>query len=166
MVDVNGPPVPDATGQFVGLRAVHETVQAQMAVKLFTVLGVTKHGRTLTRLYSSHPEQYPVGGTKDIAGVVSPDWLETCLTGQQPFFGPSVVDVERVLADSALIAKLGCGSIINVPVIHHARTIGVLNILGAEGAYTEADVAKAVGLAARSASAVAAAVAELATERP
>ncbi|WP_405652737.1 GAF domain-containing protein [Streptomyces sp. NBC_00019] len=46
-----------------------------------------------------------------------------------------------------LIEGLGCGSIINVPVIADGRTLGVLNILDAEATYDDDAVVVAESLA-------------------
>jgi hypothetical protein len=101
------------------------------------------------RIYSSHPEQYPVGGRKDVARDVAADWIARCLDEQAPFFGRTREDVRRIFADSALIESLRCGSIINAPVVRHGVSIGALNILDAEDTYGDRDVEKALEIAER-----------------
>lgn len=130
-----------------GLQDVEQAVKEQVGFKLFTILAFRDQGRQMERLYSSHPQEYPVGGRKDVGRDVAADWLEVCLVSQQPFFGPTRADVERIFKDSDLITSLGCGSIINAPVIRANTTVAALNVLDAEGAYTEQDVAKVLDIA-------------------
>jgi hypothetical protein len=131
------------------LKDVHDGVRAEMGVKLFTILAFTNGGQTLQRIYSSHPQQYPVGGLKDVVTDVAADWVTRCRDEQAPYFGATREDVRRIFTDSALIESLGCGSIINVPIVRHGVSIGALNILDAEGTYSGADVEKAMVIAER-----------------
>jgi hypothetical protein len=131
------------------LTEVHEMVRAEMGIKLFTILAFTDGGQTLQRIYSSHPQQYPVGGRKDVVADVAADWVTRCRDEQAPYFGETREDVRRIFADSALIESLGCSSIINVPIVRHGVSIGALNILDAEGTYSGADIEKALAIAER-----------------
>jgi hypothetical protein len=131
------------------LTEVHDRVRAEMGVKLFTILAFTDGGQTMQRIYSSHPQQYPVGGRKDVVSAVAADWVTRCRDEQAPYFGASREDVRRIFTDSALIESLGCGSIINVPIVRHGVCIGALNILDAEGTYSGADIEKALMIAER-----------------
>jgi GAF domain-containing protein len=124
---------------------VEERVRDAIGVRLFTVLAWVPERRALRRVHSSHPAEYPVGGEKTVE--VAAGWLARCITAQQPYFGPDRAAVREIFADHDLIESLGCGSIINVPVIAGGRTLGVLNILDAEGAYDENSVHVAESLA-------------------
>ena len=104
-----------------------------MGVKLFTILAFTDGGQTLHRIYSSHPQQYPVGGRKDVVTDVAADWVTRCRDEQAPYFGPTGPPFGSVFADSELIESLGCGSIVNVPMMDGEEELGALNILDAEG---------------------------------
>ncbi|MET8854304.1 GAF domain-containing protein [Amycolatopsis sp. NPDC004625] len=125
----------------MSLSTVEERVRAELGVRLFTVLAWIPERRALRRVHSSHPAQYPVGGEKTVE--VAAGWLERCITAREPYFGPDKAAVRAIFADHELIESLGCGSIINVPVVDGGRTLGVLNILDAEGAYDEDSVRKA-----------------------
>lgn len=131
------------------LHEVEQTVKAEVGFKLFTILAFQDQGRQMERIYSSHPDDYPVGGRKDVSNDVAADWLQACLVSQQPFFGPTRADVERVFKDANLISRLGCGSVINAPVLRAGATVAVLNVLDAEGAYTVQDVQKVLDTARR-----------------
>ncbi|MGP4099542.1 GAF domain-containing protein [Nonomuraea sp. KM90] len=128
------------------LNELEETVRREVGVRLFTVLAWVPERRALRRVHSSHPGQYPVGGEKTVE--VAQDWLATCIEGRRPYFGPDKAAVREIFADHELIESLGCGSIINVPVIgEEGEVLGVLNILDAEGSYDERSVAAAQSIA-------------------
>lgn len=129
-------------------------VERDPGAKLFTILGFIDEGRTMCRLYSSRPHEYPVGGRKDVDQDVAAEWIQVAVHEQQPFFGSTVGDVRRIFGDADLITSLGCGSIINAPIIMDGRTIGALNILDAEGAYNDRSVRRATEIAERSVEAV------------
>lgn len=131
------------------LRKVEDAIREEVGFRLFTVLAFREEGRQMERIHSSHPREYPVGGRKDVSRDVAKDWLDACLVAQEPFFGPTKADVERIFKDADLIASLGCGAIINAPVLHGGTTVAALNVLDAEGAYTSDDVEKVVGIARR-----------------
>ncbi|TMR07659.1 GAF domain-containing protein [Nonomuraea turkmeniaca] len=120
-------------------------VRKELGVRLFTVLAWVPERRALRRVHTSHPAEYPVGGEKTVE--VAQGWLVTCIEGRKPFFGPDRAAVREVFADHELIERLGCGAIINVPVVAEGKVLGVLNILDAEGAYDEGAVAVAESLA-------------------
>lgn len=141
------------------LSTVEDQVRAAIGVRLFTVLAWVPERRAMRRVYSSHPEEYPVGGEKSVE--ISSGWLEQCIVKQEPYLGPDRAAVREVFADHELIDSLGCGAVINVPVVADGKTLGALNILDAEGSYDEDSVAAAVKLAPQAASALR----ELAGER-
>ncbi|NIH87327.1 GAF domain-containing protein [Amycolatopsis granulosa] len=127
------------------LSEVESKVSAAIGVRLFTVLAWIPERRAMRRVYSSHPEQYPVGGEKTVE--IAAGWLEQCIEKQQPYLGADREAVRAVFADAELIGSLGCGAVINVPVVDDGRTLGALNILDAEGSYDDTSVAAAVELA-------------------
>lgn len=138
----------------MNLSTVEDRVRQEVGVRLFTVLAWLPGRRVLHRAHTSHPDRYPVGGEK--SAEVAADWLAQCIVRQQPFFGPDAESVRQVFADHALIAELGCGSVINVPVIGAGgTTLGTLALLDAEHAYGPAQVDRAVELAALAAPALA-----------
>ncbi|MFI7118806.1 GAF domain-containing protein [Amycolatopsis sp. NPDC049868] len=129
----------------VSLSTVEDKTRATIGVRLFTVLAWVPERRALRRVHSSHPVEYPVGGEKTVE--VAAGWLERCITGQEPYFGPDSAAVREIFADHELIDSLGCGAVINVPVVDDGRTLGVLNLLDAEGHYDDESVAMARSLA-------------------
>ncbi|MEV6909901.1 GAF domain-containing protein [Amycolatopsis sp. NPDC051071] len=130
----------------VSLSTVEDKTRATIGVRLFTVLAWVPERQALRRVHSSHPREYPVGGEKTVE--VAAGWLARCVTGQEPYFGADSAAVREIFADHDLIAGLGCGAVINVPVVDDdGNTLGVLNILDAEGSYDDASVEAAVSLA-------------------
>lgn len=129
----------------MSLSTVEERMRDTIGVRLFTVLAWVPERQALRRVHSSHPEQYPVGGEKTVE--VAAGWLAKCITRQEPYLGPDRAAVREIFADHELIEGLGCGAVINVPVVVDGRTLGVLNILDAEGNYDEDSVVVAESLA-------------------
>ncbi|MET8865151.1 GAF domain-containing protein [Nonomuraea sp. NPDC049421] len=128
------------------LDELERRVREEVGVRLFTVLAWVPERRALRRVHSSHPAEYPVGGEKTVE--VAQQWLSTCIEGREPYFGRDKAAVREIFADHELIESLGCGSIINVPVLgRDGEVAGVLNILDAEGAYDDASVAAAQAIA-------------------
>lgn len=131
------------------VNSLYREIKDKIGTRLFTILAFRADGTEMERTFSSHPAQYPVGGRKNVAADVAQDWLSACLTEQVPFFGRTQKDVERIFKDFELIRSLGCGSIINVPIVDGGTTKAALNILDAEGAYTDQEVLTAVEIAKR-----------------
>jgi hypothetical protein len=52
-----------------------------------------------------------------------------------------------VFFDHALIASLGCASVLNLPVKHDGRILGTINLLHEEAWYEEGDVPIGLGFA-------------------
>jgi GAF domain-containing protein len=123
-------------------RALDEATGRVIGHKLFTVL--VHHGAAgeSERRYSSQPAAYPVGGRKPLPPS---DWARQVFQEHRAFIGRTAADIERVFADHALIASLGCASVLNLPVRYDGRILGTINLLHEEAWYGEADVP--IGLA-------------------
>jgi hypothetical protein len=104
--------------------------------KLFTLMRYHATSGESERIYTTHPREYPVGGRKALN--VTP-WAERVLTRQQPYLGRTPADVQSVFFDHVLIASLGCGSVLNLPVVWDGRTLGTINLLHEEGWYDDGD---------------------------
>jgi len=96
-------------------------------------------------VYSSHPVEYPTGGRKVFPREAP--WIRGVVLEQQPYLGPDPESVSAVFEDHDLIASLGCGAVVNVPVVDNGETLGVLNLLDTQGSYSEDSVSAAVPLA-------------------
>ncbi|MFD3494054.1 GAF domain-containing protein [Streptomyces sp. NPDC058690] len=127
------------------LTALEEEIQATVGVRLFTVLAWLPERRALRRVHTTHPEAYPIGGEKTVE--VAGELLEQCIARQLPYLGPDPAAVRAVFADHRTIDALGCGAVINVPVVDGGHTLGLLSVLDAEGTYDEASVRAVAALA-------------------
>jgi hypothetical protein len=125
--------------------SVEAAAREQVGVRLFTVLAWDEETSALHRVYSSHPVEYPTGGQKVFPREAP--WIRQVVIEQQPYLGPDARAVAAVFEDHELIASLGCGAVVNVPVVDDGQTLGVLNLLAAEGSYTQNSVSAAVPLA-------------------
>ncbi|GAB2518541.1 GAF domain-containing protein [Microbacterium petrolearium] len=134
----------------------------RLGAVLFTVTVILPGHEEISRIHTTHPDVYAVGGRKrlDPSGT-SPAWLETVVEGQRPFVGPDRPAVRDFFVDWETIESLGCGSIINTPVVSDGRTIGSINFLAAEGVMTADRVDDALAITGAVTPAVARALAEL-----
>jgi hypothetical protein len=138
------------SSQFESFDDVYSAARDTVGVRLFTASVIADAGSSMARIYTTHPEVYPVGGKKTFAEDTNPVWLEQVLIGQQPFLGADRESVRTFFFDSATIESLGCGAIVNVPVVSGGRTIGSMNFLAPEGTYDQLSVDAAVEVARRS----------------
>ena len=108
-----GPPWTRALGAVIGHR-------------LFTVLRYHADSRESERCYTNQPAAYPVGGRKPFNDSA---WSRQVFGERRPYIGNTAEDIRTVFFDHALIASLGCDSVLNVPVVHDGRVLGTLNLL-------------------------------------
>ncbi len=116
--------------------------------RLFTVLAWDDARGALHRVHSSAPEAYPLGGEKFMP--LDAPWIVQVVRERCPYLGRDAAGVAAVFSDHALLTSLGCGAVVNVPVVDHDGTLGVLSLLDSPGAYDEASVSAALPLAALS----------------
>lgn len=114
---------------------VDRLIQERVGHRQLTLLVV--EGSDVARVYSTTPDSYPVGGRKPMGPT---PWGAKVLTRQEAFLGRTMDDIRWAFFDHALIASLGLGSIINIPVVHDGITLGSINSSHAEHHYTEAHV--------------------------
>jgi hypothetical protein len=121
-------------------RALHGALDAALGAvlghRLFTLMRFHADSGESERIYTTHPREYPVGGRKALNAT---PWTEQVLRRQQPYLGRTPADVRAVFFDHALIASLGCGSVLNLPVAWNGRVLGTINLLHEAGWYDEGD---------------------------
>jgi hypothetical protein len=152
----------NATPEPPALQHLEHEIRSSVGVRLFTVLAWLPTRRVLHRAHSSHPDRYPVGGEKSVE--VATGWLERCVERQLPYLGTDRAAVREVFADHRTIEALGCGAVVNTPVVDAGRTLGVLSVLDAEGHYDQASVERVSALAHRAVPALHACIAR--ADRP
>ncbi|MEM1066695.1 MAG: GAF domain-containing protein [Pseudomonadota bacterium] len=101
--------------------------------KLFTLMVIDRATNEAARLYSSDPVAYPVKGRKPLGDLTA--WGEQVLARGQPYIGYTAEDIRSVFFDHELIARLGCASVLNLPVIDGPTVIGTVNLLHEAGWY-------------------------------
>ncbi|MGO4587728.1 GAF domain-containing protein [Paenarthrobacter sp. 2TAF44] len=138
------------SSQFESFDDVYAHAREAVGVTLFTASVIADNGASMARVYTTHPDVYPVGGRKTLAGDTNRLWLEQVINGQQPFLGADKEAVRTFFFDSATIESLGCGAIVNIPVVSNGQTIGSMNFLGPDGTYDQSSVDAALEVARRS----------------
>ncbi|MCK7611930.1 GAF domain-containing protein [Roseibium sediminicola] len=146
MTDFNGPlaafdhALSLATSRAAAFDALLALTRATVGVKLFTFMTVDMATETARRSYTSHPEAYPVSGTKP---VTYDRWFKIVHTDRECFVANTLADIATVFPDFELIGRLGCGSVINLPVVLGDTLVGTVNMLHEEDHYTAERVAQA-----------------------
>lgn len=109
---------------------------------LFTVTMTDMAAGLVRRAYSNRPAEYPTSGTKPLHGNTG-DWFETVFNRHRTFVANSIAEIAKVFPDHELIASLGCGSVVNLPVMLEGGLVATINLLDVPGHYTPERVAAA-----------------------
>ena len=105
--------------------------------KLFTVLRYDKSSLELERIYSSNPSNYPLNGIKKLTNT---DWSKMVLVDGNVFIGYNSNDIKLSFPDYELIERLGCRSVMNIPLILKGNVVGSVNLLNTENWYNDHQV--------------------------
>ncbi len=122
-----------ATTADVAQAALHKLADALIGARLFTVMTVDMATELASRSYTSDPESYPTSGTKPITRN---SWFNQVHDRHEMFVANTLDEIAGVFPDHELIGQLGCGAVINLPVIHKGELIATVNMLDAEHSYT------------------------------
>ncbi|MCU0907525.1 MAG: GAF domain-containing protein [Rhodobacteraceae bacterium] len=133
----------DADGPDAAFAALERLARATVGVRLFTVMALDHPAMLARRAYTSHPVEYPTSGTKPI--TPNPGFVQV-VERRETFVANTLADIAQVFPDHALIGSLGCGAVINLPVVAGDRVIGTVNLLDDEGCYTPDVADRATGL--------------------
>jgi hypothetical protein len=123
-------------------KALEDLAAAVAGHRLFTVMTVDMAAGLVRRAYSNRPAAYPTSGTKPLHGNTG-EWFETVFVERRTFVANTIEDIAKVFPDHELIASLGCGSVINLPVVLEGTLVSAINLLDAAGHYTPERVAAA-----------------------
>lgn len=107
---------------------------------LFTVMTVDMAAGLARRAFSNHPIEYPASGTKPIEHN---SWFDIVHGKKRSFVANSIDEIAKVFPDHQLIASLGCGSVMNLPVLVGGELAATINMLAEPGHYTTARVRSA-----------------------
>ena len=122
-----------ATTPDAAYASLHRLAEALVGVRLFTVMTVDMDSGLACRAYSSDPISYPATGTKPIEMNA---WFEVVYGRQEMFVANSLAEIAKVFPDHELIGSLGCGSVVNLPVLRAGQLVATVNLLEAEGHYS------------------------------
>ncbi|MBL4627490.1 MAG: GAF domain-containing protein [Roseicyclus sp.] len=126
-----------ATSEEAAYAALFRLSDHLVPVRLWTVMSVDMNAGLARRAFSNMPEAYPTSGTKP---VVHNDWFEVVQVQRRSFVANTLAEIAAVFPDHQLIAELGCGSVLNLPVIHAGALVATVNMLDVEGHFTPARV--------------------------
>ena len=115
--------------------ALYALTRATVGVRLFTVMTVDMGKMLARRAYTSDPANYPSSGTKP---VEMNSWFEVVHTRREMFVANTLAEIALVFPDHALIGALGCGSVVNLPIVLGGDLVATMNILDREHHYTPA----------------------------
>ena len=104
---------------------VFAALHAETGGRLFTVTVLNRDAGLAQRVYSSHPVDYPVSGTKPMG---QGEWTNIVIERGEVFVANTVPEFASYFADHALIESLGCQSALNIPV-GKDLVVGTVNIL-------------------------------------
>ncbi|CAI2935189.1 GAF domain-containing protein [Aminobacter niigataensis] len=137
----------EVEGVWKALQALADVV---VGAKLFTVMKLDWASELSSRTYTSHPDTYPVSGTKPMNRT---HWFDTIHVQRKPFVANTIKDIADVFPDHETIWSLGCGSVLNWPVFVGDTMLGTVNMLHEEHYYTpqRVEAAKQLSLAAKAA---------------
>lgn len=127
----------EAEQPFATFRALDTALAAAVGHRLCTIQIHYPGGLEAERVYSNHPELYPVGGRK--AASTAPRMRELMEHGR-PILVRTAAELHDSYADHAGASSLGCGSAMNTPVRWQGRTLGQVNLMHEEGWYEEVDL--------------------------
>lgn len=128
---------------------------AALGTRLFTVTKLDEGKALFARVFTSHPVEYPVSGTKPME---RDGWYDTTIAGKRTFVANTPPEFAKYFFDHALIVSLGLGSCINVPVGDGAAVRGTVNILAEAGHFTPERLAAYEALVAEASPALVAAL--------
>ena len=118
--------------------ALERLAAATCGHKLFTVTTVDLGENVARRLHTSNPVAYPVSGSKPI---VRDRWFEIVHGQGRMFVANTIAVIAKVFPDHETIASLGCGSVVNLPVVLKGQLVATINMLHKEHFYTPERVA-------------------------
>lgn len=123
--------------------ALWRLTDAMIGAKLFTLMEANMKTERSGRIFTSHPEEYPVSGSKPIRYN---EWFDVVHKERRAFVANNLVDIDKVFPDAVLIGQLGCASVINLPIVLNDTLVGTVNILNGENHHTEERVELATSL--------------------
>jgi hypothetical protein len=113
--------------------ALQALAQNVVGAKLFTVMQVDFEKDVAGRVHTSDPVNYALSGTKPINRT---RWFDIVHVERRPFVANTIAEIAEVFPDHETIRSLGCGSVVNLPVVIADELAGTINLLHEEHYYT------------------------------
>ncbi len=113
--------------------------------RLFTIMRFDAGRAEVERVHTSLPAVYPVGGRKKKQDTA---WTDHTLRDMKVFRATTPDEIRAAFDDHATIARLGLGSILNIPLVLGGRCLGTMNLLHEAGWYGAEDEATGLRLGA------------------
>lgn len=117
--------------------ALHQAAMDSVGTRLFTVMILDPAHEWGCRAYTSHPDEYPVSGSKPLNRN---RWFEQVIERHETFVANTTDEFSDVFGDHAIINQLGCQAVINVPVLDMGEVKGTVNFLDQAHHFTPATV--------------------------
>ncbi len=124
-------------------KALHDYARTLFPAHLFTLTAIDMAAMQVRRVYSSHPQAYPLLGTKPI---VLDDWFRAMQTERRISAINTAAGMEGEFPDLSLIRSLGCNASLSIPIMAGNDLLGTINALDAEGSYGPKVVDRAADL--------------------
>jgi hypothetical protein len=124
--------------------ALQTIIRDEVGARLFTLMTFDAQTGLSRRVHSSHPREYPPSGFKPLSVGL---WSRTVMDERRTFVANSIEAIAEVFPDHELIRSLGCGSVVNLPVVFSGGVIGTANALDAPGHYTPERIERIARLA-------------------
>lgn len=122
--------ISDAKSPSTVFRHLEDAAKQYVGVTLFTVMDYVETRNMGRRCYTSNPESYPASGWIKLNDN---NWFDQVIRKRKTYVANDLDQIKRDFADADLIASLGCGSIVNLPLIQDGRIIATVNLLNTAG---------------------------------
>jgi hypothetical protein len=132
---------PDPNAAF---KAVEALAAETVGFVFLTTLRVNQAEACVERLHSSDAAAYPVGGRKPLSTNSA---SHAALDAGEVVLLPDRAAIRAAFFDHELIFSLGSTAIMNAPIRHAGRRLGLLNFCGVENGYGPDEIRKAQLLA-------------------
>ena len=106
--------------------ALEALVQTEVGAVIFSCSTFDLVAGQSRRIYTNMPKVYPVSGLKEI---IPNSWTKQVLDGGKSFVANTIEHICQVFPDHAIIEKLGCGAVVNMPVFLAGQFLGTVNVL-------------------------------------
>ncbi|UEC01690.1 GAF domain-containing protein [Burkholderia vietnamiensis] len=115
------------------LQAIADAARNLIGCKLFTVMVFDAERFTVTRVFTSAPQEFPLGQTKQ---KTRDGWAKGTLMTHQVNRMNTFDEISRAFEDGAILARMGIGAMLNVPVVYAGRCLGTMNLSHEAGWFT------------------------------